>query len=414
MGLRQPLPARMTLLRRAGALGIVVLFAMAPLAGSARSSIDTKIQQQRQKQQAIHQKLQQKRGELEAARSRYHSAAQQLSDTNHNIDVARNQLALLQSQMRSNQKRLDWNGIQLRAARATLQRHTDALNRRLVDAYERGQLGYLTVLFSATSFSDFVERWDDIRLLVDANERAVRARKAAEAQVTTIEDTLLGTRARLQQNETDVARTQAELAALAQQRMQLVAAADAQKRQVAQEVTQLEEISEQAEQEVEALIRQKQAEEAARRAAARRAALLAGQVPPPIVGAPGALMWPVSGPISSPFGMRTNPVSGRFLMHTGIDIAVEMGTTVVAAAGGRVISAGWNDGGYGNMIIIDNGGNMSTLYAHLSQIFVGNDQEVKEGQAIGAAGSTGNSTGPHVHFEVRIDGKPVDPMSYLH
>ncbi|MGH7682887.1 MAG: murein hydrolase activator EnvC family protein, partial [Vulcanimicrobiaceae bacterium] len=386
----------------------------APLAGGARSNIDTKIQQQRQKQHEIHERLIQKRGELDSARNRYQSAAQQLADTNHNIDVANNQLALLQSQMRSNQKRLDWNGVQLRAAQTTLQRHTDALNRRLVDAYEHGQLGYLAVLFSATSFSDFVERWDDIRLLVDANQHALRARKAAEAQVATIEETLLGTRSRLDQNAADVARTQAELTTLAQQRAQLVAAADAQKRQVAQEVTQLEEISEQAEQQIEALIRQKQAEEAARQAAARRAALLSGQVPPPIVGAPGALMWPASGPISSPYGMRTNPVNGRFLMHTGIDIAVEMGTTVVAAAGGRVISAGWNDGGYGNMIIIDNGGNMSTLYAHLSQIFVGADQEIKEGQAIGAAGSTGHSTGPHLHFEVRIDGKPVDPMSYLH
>lgn len=400
--------------RTIAAAAAVLLLAVFPLAGTARSTIDTKIQQQRQKQQAIHQKLQQKRGELDVARSRYVSAAQQLAQTNRNIDVARNQLASLQTKMRWNQRRLDWNSVQLHAAQATLQRHTDALNRRLVDAYEHGELGYLTVLFSATSFSDFVERWDDIRLLVDANESALRARKAAEAQVASIQDDLLGTQARLQQNETDVQRTQAELTALAQQRAQLVAAADAQKHQVAQEVAQLEEISEQAEAQVEALIRQKQHEEEARREAARRAALLSGQEPPPIVGAPSSLLWPVSGPISSPFGMRTNPVSGRFLMHTGIDIAAEMGSTVVAAAPGRVISAGWNDGGYGNMIIIDDGGAMSTLYAHLSQIFVGADQDIKVGQAIGAVGSTGNSTGPHLHFEVRIDGKPVDPMSYLH
>lgn len=412
MGFGKPVPTR--LIRRIAAGAAAFLLAVAPLAGGARSSLDTKIEQQRQKQQAIHQKLQQKRGELDAARSRYVSAAQQLAETNRNIDVARNQLSALQARMRWNQRRLDWNSVQLHAAQTTLQRHTDALNRRLVDAYEHGELGYLTVLFSATSFSDFVERWDDIRLLVDANERALRARKAAEAQVASIQDDLLGTRARLQQNEADVQRTQGELTALAQQRAQLVAVADAQKRQVAQEVTQLEEISAQEEAQVEALIRQKQHEEQARREAARRAALLSGQEPPPIVGAPSALLWPVSGPISSPFGMRTNPVSGRFLMHTGIDIAAEMGSTVVAAASGRVISAGWNDGGYGNMIIIDDGGAMSTLYAHLSQIFVGSDQEIKEGQAIGAVGSTGNSTGPHLHFEVRIDGKPVDPMSYLH
>jgi murein DD-endopeptidase MepM/ murein hydrolase activator NlpD len=392
------------------ALGLMVV----PVAGNANSNVDKKIQQQRQKQQVIHQQLQQKRGELDQARTRYVSAAQQLDDTNHNISVANNQLAMLQGQMRSNQRLLNWNQIQLDAAQKTLQRHTDALNRRLVDAYERGELSYLTVLFSATSFSDFVERWDDIRLLINANQRALRDRKAAEAKVADVESELQATHARLSQNQIAVQQTQNQLAALAQERTQLVAAADAQKRQVAQEVTQLEEISEQTELEIEALIREKQAEEAARRAAARRAALLAGQEPPPIVGAPGQLIWPVSGRISSPFGMRTNPVSGRFLMHTGIDIAAEMGTTVVAPADGKVITAGWNDGGYGNMIIIDNGGSMSTLFGHLSQIFVATDQEVKRGQAIGAVGSTGESTGPHLHFEVRIDGKPVDPMSYLH
>lgn len=407
--------SRINSVRRYLALACALVFTLTPLAGNAaHSSVDSKIKQQRQKQQAINQQLQAKRGELDSARNRYVSAAQQLQETNHNITIANNQLAFLQSQMHSNQQRLSWNQVQLNAAQKTLQRHTDALNRRLVDAYEHGELSYLTVLFSATSFSDFVERWDDIRLLVSANQKALRERKSAEAKVADVERQLVGTREQLAQNQASVSQTENQLTSLAQERMQLVAAADAQKRQVAQEVTQLEDISEQTELEVEALIRQKQAEEAARQQAARRAALLSGQEPPPLIGAPGALSWPVSGRISSPFGMRTNPVSGRFLMHTGIDIAAEMGTTIVAPADGKVISAGWNDGGYGNMIILDNGGSMSTLYGHLSQIFVAADQEVKRGQAIGAVGSTGESTGPHLHFEVRIDGKPVDPMSYLH
>ncbi len=397
------------------ALACALAFALTPLASNAaHSNVDAKIKQQREKQQAINQQLQAKRGELDNARSHYLSATQQLQETNHNITVANNQLSTLQAQMHSNQQRLAWNQVQLNAAQATMQRHTDALNRRLIDAYEHGQLSYLTVLFSATSFSDFVERWDDIRLLVSANQKALRERKAAEAKVAFVERALVGTREQLAQNQAALAQTQNQLTGLAQERMQLVAAADAQKRQVAQEVTQLEDISEQTELEVEALIREKQAEEAARQQAARRAALLSGQQPPPLIGAPGALSWPVSGRISSPFGMRTNPVSGRFLMHTGIDIAAEMGTTIIAPADGKVISAGWNDGGYGNMIILDNGGPMSTVFAHLSQIFVAADQEVKRGQAIGAVGSTGESTGPHLHFEVRIDGKPVDPMSYLH
>ncbi|HMC68297.1 MAG TPA: M23 family metallopeptidase, partial [Mycobacteriales bacterium] len=96
-----------------------------------------------------------------------------------------------------------------------------------------------------------------------------------------------------------------------------------------------------------------------------------------------------------------------------IDIGVGTGTTVAAAADGRVIVAGWDDGGCGNMIVIDHGGRLSTQYCHLSQLFVSVDQDVQRGQAIAASGSTGNSTGPHLHFGVRINGRPVDPMSYL-
>ncbi|MBV8150253.1 MAG: peptidoglycan DD-metalloendopeptidase family protein [Candidatus Eremiobacteraeota bacterium] len=392
---------------------LVALLGVAPLAGAAKSNIDAKIRAQREKQHQVQAQLQQKRGQLEAARSRFLTARQQLDETNRNIAIAQRSLGALQTSLSWNRKRLDWNELQLQAARATLKRHGDALARRLVDAYEKGQLGYLAVILSATSFTDFVERWEDIRLLVAANQRALRERKAAEAKVDSVERDLMGNRARLQASEVEVRQKQMQLVALAGQRLQLTAAADAEKRQVAQEVTELEETSAQAEAQIQELIREKQREERAAVEARRRAALLAGEEPPPEAGAPSYLSWPVSGRISSPFGMRTNPGNGRFLMHTGIDIAAEMGTTIVAPADGHVISAGWNDGGYGNMIIISHGGSMSTLYGHLSQIFVGVDQEVKRGQALGAVGSTGHSTGPHLHFEVRLDGRPVDPMSYL-
>ena len=401
-------------MRRVLVLALAAVLLIAPLESVAKTSVlDAKIHAQREKQRQVHERLLQKRGELDAARSRFYSARDQLDQANRNIAIVEGSLAVLQAQLHFNQKSLDWNQLQLNAAQATLKRHTDALNRRLVDAYEKGELGYLTVLLTATSFNDFVERWEDIRLLVAANQHALRDRKAAEARVQTAEQRLLGDRTRIQQTQAAVQQRQMELASLADQRRQLVVAADQQKRQVAQEVTDLEEVSAQTEAAVEELIREKEAEEAARRAAARRAALLAGEEPPPESGAPGALSWPVSGRISSPFGMRTNPVSGRFILHSGIDIAAEMGTTILAPAEGRVISAGWNDGGYGNMIIISHGGSMSTLYGHLSQIFVGVDQDVRKGQAIGAVGSTGHSTGPHLHFEVRLDGRPVDPMSYL-
>ncbi len=400
---------------RIGALALALAFgaAFVPAGVGAKSKVDDKITAQQQRIHQVHLKLNQKRSELESAKARVGSIADELAQANRNIASVNATLGDVEARMKSTQRKLAWNNVQLGAAQQTLRRHEDALNRRLVDAYEHGDLGYLDVLLSARSFGDFVERWNDIRFLVKANENTIRERKTDEAKVAAIQANLVGTAAELQSEQAQAQQQHVALQSLAQQRQILLAAADATRDQVQTEVNELDEENAQSEAALEALIRAKQEEEDARRLAARRAAQLAGEELPPEVEAPGTLMWPASGPISSPFGMRNNPVTHVFILHAGIDIAVAMGTTVAAAAAGKVIVAGWDDGGCGNMIVIDHGGHLATQYCHLSQIFVGVGQDVQRGQAIAASGSTGNSTGPHLHFGVRVDGKPVDPMTYL-
>jgi len=118
------------------------------------------------------------------------------------------------------------------------------------------------------------------------------------------------------------------------------------------------------------------------------------------------LVWPVQGPLTSPFGFRW----GR--MHEGIDIAVPTGTPVVSAAAGTVIVAGWM-GGYGNLVVVDHGNGIATAYAHNSSLAAGVGQSVAQGQLIAYAGNTGHSFGPHLHFEVRVNGSAADPLGYL-
>lgn len=125
-----------------------------------------------------------------------------------------------------------------------------------------------------------------------------------------------------------------------------------------------------------------------------------------------SMQWPVSGQISSPFGERKNPLGPGDDFHPGLDIAADEGSPIAAAAPGRVISAG-PDGGYGNLIVLDNGNGLTTRYAHCSQIFARVGETVTAGETIGAVGSTGSSTGPHLHFEVRDGDRPVDPVSFL-
>ena len=121
-------------------------------------------------------------------------------------------------------------------------------------------------------------------------------------------------------------------------------------------------------------------------------------------------IWPTNGVVSSPYGLRWNGSD----FHPGIDIANDMGTPIVATADGIVSTAGWNAGGYGNMVDIDHGNGIMTRYAHASQVVVAAGQYVRRGQLIAYMGSTGFSTGPHVHYEVRVNGQAVNPVSYLH
>ena len=136
--------------------------------------------------------------------------------------------------------------------------------------------------------------------------------------------------------------------------------------------------------------------------------------PVPRAGNPSAqgFQWPLSAPITSGFGYRVHPIHGTRRLHKGIDLSAGSGTAIAAAKGGTVISAGWL-GGYGNAVVISHGNGLTTLYAHQSKVAVSVGQSVGRGQVIGYVGSTGQSTGPHLHFEVRSNGTPVDPRPYL-
>ena len=142
------------------------------------------------------------------------------------------------------------------------------------------------------------------------------------------------------------------------------------------------------------------------------AAMRASASPAPAVSGSGRFIYPVNGRISSNYGYRVHPISGARRLHAGMDIAAGTGTPIGAAGNGTVIFAGWR-GGYGNCIMIDHGGGIVTLYGHQSSLATSVGQSVSTGQTIGYVGSTGYSTGPHLHWEVRVNGSPVDPRGYV-
>ena len=389
---------------------LCLLLTAALLPASAAASgptLEQRIAAERAKAQAIQMRLHAKRAELGKATLHYNDLQHQLDQTNAAIDEVNGRIDSLAAQQASTQRRIAWNAIQLEAAQRSLRLHDDLLKHRLVDIYEYGDLSYVDALIAARSFSEFVERWEDLRLLIAANQRAVRARKAAEARVAAVEADLETTRLQLQQEEQAQDEARSQLGSLADERRNLVTLAGIHRHSVATEVAEMEDLSAAEEASLERLILERERELESE----QRAAGIAGGADRS--GASGMFSWPVTGTITSPFGWRSNPFGGSPGFHQGLDIAAPSGTTVTAAAGGTVIMAQWY-GGYGNYILIDHGGGYSTGYGHLSAIYVSTGQSVQRGQAIGAVGSTGQSTGPHLHFEVRIAGKPVDPAPRLH
>lgn len=399
----------MTFKRTAALLALVALM---PTMTFARPTLQQRIEAQRAKSERLHAQLHQRRRMLQAATVKVHDLQSQLAQTNDAISRVSDRIDDLDTQTRSTERKIAWNTIQLDAAQKSLKLHNDRLNKRLVDIYENGDMSYVAVLLSARTFAEFVERWEDLRLLIAANERAVRERKSAEAKVAAVQADLQRTQTELASEQLAQERAKNQLSTLAEERRNLVTLADSERRHRATEVAEMENLSAAEEAELEGLIRERQRQLEAAREAARRAAGIAGIIPPPTSGG-GQFAWPVSGTITSPFGWRSNPFGGSPDFHPGLDIAAPMGTTVTAAASGTVILAQWY-GGYGNFIMIDHGNGVASGYGHLSAIYVSNGQQVQKGQAIGAVGSTGHSTGPHLHFEVRVNGKTVDPAPRLH
>lgn len=273
-------------------------------------------------------------------------------------------------------------------------------------AYVAGPTAFLDGLLSSESFVDLVERYEYFESAADADAQLIEEIEvlrgevdAKRALVDEKEQQIVAAKTRLEQDHRDVSKVRAEragalaaLEAVLSEKRTLLAEVERSKQHYEAVQAQLERESDQ----IAALL-------AARAAAASAATLPSGG---------GELLWPADGPVTSGFGYREHPVFGGRRFHAGIDIGAPYGAPVIAADGGIVAYVGPMSG-YGNTIVVDHGGGLATTYNHLSGYSVGSGQDVARGAPIGSVGCTGYCTGPHLHFEVRVNGSPVDPMPYL-
>lgn len=310
---------------------------------------------------------------------------QQVEDANRALADAARQVALAERKVRATERRLA-------DAERDLQRQQDEFGNRLSLAYMEGPVSISDVLLGASDLTDFMDRKYYVEQIAENDAELLRLLREAQERVERERDALLREKAELENIERRRALALQTAQEKADEQERLLQAMRAERALQEQRLAELEEDSAEVERDLSAeLIR-------------RQAMPGGGSLP----RWSGALYRPADGPVTSGFGYRTHPLLRYRRMHSGIDIGAPSGSPVYAAADGEVYFASWR-GGYGQCIILLHGSGMQTLYGHLSSIHVSSGQRVRRGQRIGAVGSTGLSTGPHLHFELRRNGVPVNP-----
>ncbi len=358
---------------------------------------------------ALEQKIQAAREREGVLSSEIEAVTEKIDALQNDVDVASSRLDQLETVLALHQRKLDRLNqlyeLQTQKLVFLQRQHREAvarLSKRLVEIYTSERTSSLSVVLESGNFSDMLDQLEFINTIGRQDRKIAGEVEGAKLQMQETRNATRKTRRQVAETTRTVAARTAEQRAVRDRlawSQRALATARRDKRSTLASVREDKE-------EAIGHMRELQAQSAAL-AAKIRSAQSAAVVPAPTGAASAAgFVWPVHGILTSGFGWRW----GR--MHEGIDLAVGNGTPVVAAAAGTVIVAGWM-GGYGNLVVVDHGGGISTAYAHNTSVTVGVGQQVAQGQLIAYSGNTGNSTGPHVHFEVRVNGGAVDPMGYL-
>ena len=397
----------MRLRRLVPLVALLVAVVAAPASGdvaSRKAAIDTRLQRVQAKivwaqhrERELATEIASVNGQIRGLATEVGVVSDRLAPLERDLDLHKEKLARLNELFRLQTSRYHFY-------RGEYQALIDRLGNRLVDLYEQGEPSTLEVLFASKSFNDLIDQAEVVDSL-GTQDRSIADQVGSAKE-----------RVRVQREHTKKFRSlvAAEVRTIAVRTNQVRALRDellaSQNRLASARATKREALQNVKETKSEFLHEAAGLQQASANLAAqiRSAQSSSSSYSPPGDVTPSAagFIWPVNGPVVSPFGWRW----GR--MHEGIDIGVGYGTPIRAAAAGRVVYAGWMSG-YGNLVAIDHGGGISTAYGHQSSIAVGLGQVVSQGQTIGYVGCTGHCFGPHLHFEVRVNGTPVDPLGYL-
>lgn len=356
-------------------------------------SFASEIDDKRAELSEVQQKMQEMETRRAAAREEAEAASASLDEVMGQLRELQYQSDELQSKSDALQSSIDENQAQLDAKQRELDERMQIYGRRLRNIYMNGQLNYLDILLGATDFTEFSSRMYLLQKIIARDVAMLEDIKKSTEAIKAQQEILAKEMKEIQVTKAELDAKKAKVDEVRERRAQILYKAEEAKHDSEEEYDRLLAISEN----IAAMLRNMES---------------GGGYEPAGSGGTGRFMWPCSGEITSYYGWRTHPVFGTTRYHSGMDIAVDYGTPIHAADSGTVIYSGWL-GGYGNAVMIDHGGGLVTLYGHNQSLNVSEGQYVSKGTVIAYAGSTGWSTGPHCHFEVRLHGDVTEPLDYL-
>jgi len=340
---------------------------------------------------SVREEMRQKRQAIRATKAKerhigaeVHAVEDRINRTEAKLARVKSRLGELAAEKRELERRIARTEQRLEARKRVLAR-------RLRDNYTRGRTSYVQVLLHSRSVHDYVSRSYYVQRIVESDTQLVRGIKADRRQLEADRRQLEAQAAETKALRADLEQTYSEYREDVAHKRELLEEVRENRVELEQALDELEQSSAEIEARIRALMTTPRG-----RARALRAWT-------------GSFVRPADGPVTSGYGPRFHPILRRSRMHTGVDIGAGYGASIRAAASGEVIMAGYMRG-YGNTVIVDHGGGVSTLYAHCSALLVSEGEEVSKGQTIARVGSTGLATGPHLHFEVRRNGTPVNPL----
>ena len=381
---------------------VAALLPSPPAAGGRLDRIEEELERKRNQLERVEETSQDVLAQLRVSRGERQDLAAKVHELGAQLDDAQARLAEVEATLEIARRELARWTAKLERARAELRAQRRVLEDRAAAAYKLGPGAYLGLLLGADDLRSLSDRVTFLESVLTVDAETVDGLEVSEELVGDRQERVETIEGRVQQRFEVVKEQAARIAELEAAQQAALNEIDLEIEVQGELLANLEENRRR----YEAQVAELQAE------SARIQGVIQSGGSSGSGHHSGQLFWPTSGSIVSGFGWRVHPIFGTRRFHSGVDIDGACGQPIWAADDGRVISAGYN-GGYGNATIIDHGNGLATLYAHQTSFAVSSGAQVRRGQTIGYVGTTGYSTGCHLHFEVRVNGAPVDPVPYL-